>query len=387
MQGNLPKGWVWKKLGDVANFVNGRAFKPSDWGNSGYPIIRIQNLTSIDSKFNYYGSEPETKYFIIKGDVLVSWSATLGAFIWSGEKSVLNQHIFKVVENHKFVNKLYLYYVIQTKIAEMKTRVHGSTMTHITKKDFDRIEIPVPPLPVQKRIVAILERAERLKEKRQQANEDTNTIIQSIFSDMFGDPQTNEKDWKMTTLLDVSAEKPQYGSGAKAVNFDNKLRYIRITDVDGKGDLRKDSVASPSEFEEKYLLKKGDLLFARSGATVGKTYLHQEEKDNSIYAGYMIRFRFNLEICNPGFIFALTRTKYYQNWLLGNQTQVAQPNINAQQYGGLKIFLPPIALQNKFASIVEKIESLKEKQKETTSDIGNLFDALMQAAFKGELAG
>ncbi|MEK6881545.1 MAG: restriction endonuclease subunit S, partial [Nanoarchaeota archaeon] len=162
-----------------------------------------------------------------------------------------------------------------------------------------------------------------------------------------------------------------------------RIRYIRITDIDEKGNLRDEKV-SPSRIEEKYLLKKGDLLFARSGATVGKTYLHNSNDLNYQYAGYLIRFKFKDNI-TPEYVYYFTKTPKYLGWIASIQKVVAQPNINAQQYSSLQIPLPPIELQQKFSSIVEHVEKMKEKQKESGEQIKNLFNALVQKAFKGEL--
>jgi len=93
---SLPEGWEWKTLGEVARYINDRAFKPSEWEEQGRPIIRIQNLTNSSDTLNRYAGEVEEKYLIRDGDLLISWSATLGAFIYKGEEAVLNQHIFKV---------------------------------------------------------------------------------------------------------------------------------------------------------------------------------------------------------------------------------------------------------------------------------------------------
>jgi len=106
---NLPQGWVWAQLGDVAEYINGRAFKPSDWETSGRPIIRIQNLTSSTDTINRYSQQVDEKFLIKDGDFLISWSATLGAFIYRGEDAVLNQHIFKV---KPFIDKLFLFYLV-----------------------------------------------------------------------------------------------------------------------------------------------------------------------------------------------------------------------------------------------------------------------------------
>jgi len=150
----IPQGWVWAQLGDVAEYINGRAFKPTDWETSGRPIIRIQNLTSSTDTINRYSQPIDGKFLIRDGDFLISWSATLGAFIYKGEEAVLNQHIFKV---KPFLNKLFLFYLVTTYIDSLKKKVHGTGMQHITKGKFEESPIPLPPAPEQIRIVSKIE--------------------------------------------------------------------------------------------------------------------------------------------------------------------------------------------------------------------------------------
>ena len=107
--GRIPKEWEVVKLEDVAEFINGYAFSPKDWGKKGLPIIRIQNLNDIDTEFNYYDGNINDRYIIENGDILFSWSATIDAFIWNRDKAVLNQHIFKVVPKPN-VEKIFIYY-------------------------------------------------------------------------------------------------------------------------------------------------------------------------------------------------------------------------------------------------------------------------------------
>ena len=382
---NMPKRWEWKKLGEVAEIIMGQSPPSNTYTEKQEGLPFFQGKAEFGARF------PEVRKYCSKpvriagqNNILMSVRAPVGSLNIADQKCCIGRGLCAIKSLQK-LDYLFLYHFLKSIEKEISSKGEGSTFTAINRKDIERIEIPVPPLPIQRKIVSILERAEKLKNLRKEANGETNTIIQALFYEMFGDPQTNPKNWKITTLLEVSNEKPKYGSGASAITFDNKVRYIRITDVNEDGSLRYDSVASPSEVEDEYFLKKGDLLFARSGATVGKTYLHKEEKHNSIYAGYMIRFRFKEQICNPVFVNAITKTKYYKNWLLSNQTQVAQPNINAQQYGSFNIIIPPISLQNQFASLVEKIESIKEHQTQSTEEINTLFDALMQKAFNGEL--
>jgi len=92
----LPPGWTESKLGEIGEYLNGRGFKKAEWRESGRPIIRIQNLTGTNRLFNYFDGDAHESYIARPGDLLVSWAASLGAFVWRGPEAVVNQHIFKV---------------------------------------------------------------------------------------------------------------------------------------------------------------------------------------------------------------------------------------------------------------------------------------------------
>lgn len=151
---DLPIGWERTRMGEIGRYLNGKAFKSQDWKTSGRPIIRIQNLTGSGTEFNYFNGEIEDRYLVQPGDLLFSWSATLGTYIWNGPEAVLNQHIFKV---ESLIDKKFHRHLLDFKIQEMHSQTHGSGMVHITKKIFDAIEVNIPPLPEQHKIVEILE--------------------------------------------------------------------------------------------------------------------------------------------------------------------------------------------------------------------------------------
>ena len=155
--GHYPLGWCKTQLKYIADYVNGRAFKPEEWETNGLPIVRIQNLNDETAPYNKSSKSYEEKYLIHKGDLLFAWAASLGTYIWEKGDAWLNQHIFKVIP-FVFMDKLYLYYSLESLIKDFYKESHGSGMVHITKKKFEDIECFVPPLAEQQRIVAKIEK-------------------------------------------------------------------------------------------------------------------------------------------------------------------------------------------------------------------------------------
>jgi len=153
---DLPPGWCAAPLGDTALYINGLAFKPSDWGSSGRPIIRIQDLSGFSSRPNHTERQVEPDNLIAPGDLLVSWSATLDTFIWSGPEGVLNQHIFKVVPNEEAVTRGFLYWLLKHEVRVLadSQHAHGLAMMHINRGPFLAHPVALPPLAEQRRIVA-----------------------------------------------------------------------------------------------------------------------------------------------------------------------------------------------------------------------------------------
>ena len=279
----MREGWTYKKLGEVATFVNGYPFKPSDWKDKGRRIIRIQNLNNPNAEYNFYDGNIDSKYLVCNGDVLISWSGSLGVFEWSKSEAILNQHIFKVVFNKREINKRYFEYVVSSRINEMKSKVHGITMQHITKKDFDAITIPVPSLPEQEQIVSELDLLSGIIEKKKAQLKELDNLAQSIFYDMFGDPVTNEKGWEVKKLEDVVVSS-QIGliRSAKEQGNDKPFAYFKMNNITLSGDVDLDNMVRVDACKEeqiKYSLKFGDFLFntRNSFELVGKSCVYNKK--------------------------------------------------------------------------------------------------------------
>lgn len=151
---------------------------------------------------------------------------------------------------------------------------------------------------------------------------------------------------------------PQYGANERGIERMSKEvpRYVRITDVNDFGELSEGLGVAAEAVEEKYFLNTGDLLFARSGNTVGKTYLHASDDDEQhIFAGYMIRFRLNPATLLPAYAFAYTLCRAYKEWCAAVRRAAGQPNINAEEYKSLLIPVPPIGKQSEIAARVFEI--------------------------------
>ena len=179
------------RLGDIATYINGYAFKPSDWSDSGLPIIRIQDLTGNSYQANRYNGEYAPKYEVNDGDVLISWSASLGVYVWHGEKALLNQHIFKVVFDKTEISKTFFVQQVGNILEKAASEAHGATMKHLTKPVFDALPFYLPPLDEQRKIASVLDKVSDLIAKRRQQLDKLDELVKARFVEMFGDCYTN----------------------------------------------------------------------------------------------------------------------------------------------------------------------------------------------------
>lgn len=351
-------------------------------------FLRIVDYTQGGDDIRYIDM-PSKNHMVSKEDiVMVRYGASAG-FIGTGLEGIIANNMFKIEPNEHIDKKFLYYFLTQKRIKDfLLNKTTASAMPAINFGMLSEIAVPIIELDTQKKIVEVLDKAQELIDKRREQIEALDELVKSRFIDMFGDPGRNAMNWEKRTLNDISLRKGEYGSGASAIDYlSGYPRYIRITDINDNGKLNdnKVTVENLSEYE-KYKLNDGDILFARTGATVGKTYRYKKSDGECLFAGYLIRFTPNLNIINPDFLFAFTKTSFYKSWVDAKQNTVAQPNINAKQYGEeLEVILPPMELQNKFADFVKQVDKLKSQMETSLKELEDNFNSLMQKAFKGEL--
>lgn len=268
---------------------------------------------------------------------------------------------------------------------------NGTTNRHYLQENlFLKTEIPLPPIGIQKDFVKRYNEKIKLAEEQEkelyQLEQDANNYIalqlgiicknNVIESNKYNyltfynlidlsrwDLYKNNcnsiisEKYKFSKLSDVVTEKPLYGAGEKGIKKRSDIRYIRITDINEDGTLNDDFV-SAEKVDPKYLLEENDFLIARSGNTVGKTFLYKKEFGKCIYAGYLIKFKLDTKKIIPEYLLYYTKSNIYKQWIASNQRANAQPNINSNEFLNSLIIIPPIEEQN---YIVNHLQKIKEK--------------------------
>ncbi|VLC74642.1 type I restriction-modification system, S subunit [Streptococcus pneumoniae] len=321
------------KLGQVATFINGYAFKPQDWSSEGKEIIRIQNLTKTSKGINYYSGTIDKKYIVEAGDILISWLGTLGVFQWCGRSAVLNQHIFKVVFDKIDIDKSYFKYVVEKGLQDAVKHTHGSTMKHLTKKYFDNIMVSYTNLREQQRIASELDLLSKLILRRQEQLEELNLLVKSRFNEMFGDVILNEKEWKVSKWNEI-------------LTIRNGKNQKQVEDADGKFPIY--GSGGIMGYAKDWIVKKNSVIIGRKG-NINKPILVREnfwnvdtafglepvlEKINSEYLFYFCQL-YNFEKLNKA---------------------VTIPSLTKSDLLNISIPLPPLALQNEFADFVVQVD-------------------------------
>lgn len=377
------------KLGDIATYINGYAFKPQDWSDEGIPIIRIQDLTGNSYQANRYNGEYVSKYEVNDGDVLISWSASLGVYIWHGEKAVLNQHIFKVVFDKERISKDFFVHQVGLILENAASDAHGATMKHLTKPVFDALPFYLPPYEKQCEIAEVLDKVTSLISLRKQQLAKLDELVKARFVEMFGDPINNPMKWIISKIEDITAQEK---NALKAGPFGSALKkefYVRSGyKIYGQEQV----ICGDASFgdyyidEEKYkelkncAVQAGDILISLVG-TYGKTLIMPDNYEAGIINPRLMKITLNKNKVTPIYF------KYYF------ESNALKASMDANTHGGtmgilnlgiirqMKIQVPPLSLQNQFAAFVERVDQQKQTVQQSLERLELMKKALMQEYF------
>ena len=328
------------RLGDLATYINGYAFKPADWGDTGLPIIRIQDLTGNSYQLNRYDGEYPERIEVNDGDVLISWSASLGVYVWQRGKALLNQHIFKVVFDKLPINKDYFVFAVEHKLAEMESKTHGATMKHIVKKDFDGTTIPYPTSEKQAEIADHLRRITSIIDKQTEQLLLLDQLVKSRFIELFGEPELNPRDL------------PVLPWGAVFQTTTGKLDSNAMVE---NGRYPFFTCAKESYKIDSYAFDCEALLLAGNNAAGIYDVKHYKGKFNAYQRTYVLR------LMNEKWSYILfkrqleDKLRYLQSQSKGTNTRYLTLGILNE----LRFVVPPIAEQEQFAAFVEQTDKSK----------------------------
>ncbi|MCR5202885.1 MAG: restriction endonuclease subunit S [Lachnospiraceae bacterium] len=369
----------YKKLGEVATYINGYAFKPDDRGEVGLPIIRIQDLTGNSYDLGFYNGEYPKKIEINDGDILISWSASLGVYVWNKGKALLNQHIFKVAFDKIEIDKKFFVYAVREKLEEMISKTHGATMKHIVKRDFENTLIPFPPINEQILIASKLEKLSRIIELRNKEIDNLDKLIKARFVELFGDPVSNSYGLPEATLPElgefgrgVSKHRPR--NDPKLLGGDYPL--IQTGDVANAGlyITSYNSTYSELGLKQSKMWDKGTLCITIA-ANIAKTAILEFD---ACFPDSVVGFTANEKTSN---IFIHCWFSFFQAILESQAPESAQKNINIKILSELKVIVPEKDKQDEFVDFINQVDKSKVAVQKSLVETQLLFDSLMQEYF------
>jgi len=373
------------KLGDIATYINGYAFKPQDWSDEGIPIIRIQDLTGNSYQANRYNGEYASKYEVNDGDVLISWSASLGVYIWHGEKAVLNQHIFKVVFDKERISKDFFVHQVGLILENAASDAHGATMKHLTKPVFDALPFYLPPYEKQCEIAEVLDKVTNLISLRKQQLSKLDELVKARFVEMFGDSKLNPNNFPCNSLSEYIVFLTSGSRGWSQYFTDSGEYFITIKNVKNCKITLQDvqCVTPPDNAEAKRTrVQENDLLISIT-ADLGRTGIVTKKiAEHGAYINqHLTCIRLKQDKLNPLYVAYYMESDAGKEQFIAKNQSAVKAGLNFNAINSLKLMVPPLTLQNQFAAFVERVEQQKQTVQQSLEKLELMKKALMQEYF------
>jgi type I restriction enzyme S subunit len=382
-----------KKLSDICSFLSGNAWKSSQFTDEGIPIIRINNLNTNDNDFKYWQGDYDKKFLINKGDLLVSLSGTIKTFQWNGPEALLNQRIVKVTANPD-TNQDWVYYQISHVIEQIANKGKHAVIRNVSINDLKNFEVDVPDFQTQNKIVAILDKANALVQKRQQTIDLLDKLLRDQFLTMFGDPAINPKKLPLVPFKNVIRKIDAGWSPVCEETSrisDDQWAVLKQGAVSKRTFIASENKLLPSDIaiKKEVTANRGDLLFSRKNTKeyVGSAAYVFEDYQKLLLPDTIFNIRYDNALVSPIYLFYLINDKNFRIIIqnLRNGAAASMPNISQTKLLELLIPLPDLTEQRDFEEFTLKLYENKKVILESLNNTSDLFQSILQRAFSGKL--
>ena len=397
-------GWPMVRLEDCAEIVSGATPSTSEsaywdgdvcWATpKDLSELEGAYISDTTRKITRGGLQSCAATVLPPNSVLFSSRAPIGHVAINTVPMATNQGFKSFVLNRERVHATFLYHWLRRNRPYLESLGNGATFKEVSKAVVSRIEIPLPPLPEQRRIAEILDKADALRAKRRAALAQLDTLTQSIFLDMFGDPATNPKGWPVRAVSEYVSEF-QGGKSIESETGENVVtrnRILKISAVTGMHFLPQESKPVPDTYNPPaaHFVRSGDLLFSRANTTelVGAVAYVQDAPANVLLPDKLWRMVWcQPEEVEPLFVWALFQTTTVRHEIerRATGTSGSMKNISQEKLLGIRTIFPPPQLQREFVDRVTEVEMLKGAHRASLAELDTLVASLQHRAFRGEL--
>jgi type I restriction enzyme, S subunit len=386
--------WDVAKLGDHVEFLSGFAFDAARFGDEGdIPIARIRDVLPGRSH-TFYSGEYDPKYVIRRNDVLVGMDGEFNRAKWQDEPALLNQRVCKVAVTSSRLDAEYLYHFLPLALKVIENATSFVTVKHLSIKALREMQIPLPPLDEQKRIVAVLDKADTLGRERCEALKLADKLFRSVFFHMFV-YNRSAADWPLRSVEWMAKEAKgsirtgPFGSQLLHSEFvDQGIAVLGIDNaVKNRFEWGQPRFITPKKYEEltRYKVLPGDLIITIMG-TVGRCAVIPPDIPEAINTKHLCCITLDQEKCLPEFLHAAFLNHPAVLRQLGVQAKGAvMPGLNMGIIKNLVLPMPPIELQEQFKQFATAVTASTIELEKSSKSIENLYSSLQQRAFRGEL--
>ncbi|EOU2040687.1 restriction endonuclease subunit S [Clostridium perfringens] len=373
-------------LKNLVEIDSGYAFKSSFFNDNfeGIPIIRIRDINSGIAE-TYYSGDYEEKFIVNNDDLLIGMDGNFKIRKWSGGKALLNQRVCRIKSISNKLSNEYLYRILPLELKFIEDKTSFVTVKHLSVKDINNIELIIPHIDIQNKIVKIIDKSQELIDNRKKQIEELDLLVKSKFIEMFGDPVTNLKKWDKVAIGEMFEIKTGATPSRKENSYweGGTIPWVKTTELKEYIINETEEYITEDGFNNSSvnLLPKDTILIAMygQGKTRGMTgKLGIEATTNQACAAILPNNNENMD-----FVWYQLRLLYDELRALGQGG--SQPNLNTNLVKTYQLIFPPVELQNEFERFIKHIDKLKFEMEKSLKELEDNFNSLMQKAFKGEL--